>query len=373
MTIAEDAFGATMRADTASSNLSAQVVSLYNIAGYIESLVPGFVAYSGPQGINVSTVDTSGAPVFSSSFASPGSVPTPSDYTAQMITAFNNKNTYAPSEVNNSLNTWLTLYAPGYLTAMASLDALLAQGVMDGDPLGEDVQTALYTKAQNQIDAAAKSAYETAMRAVRGVGWEVVPPMQEAVLYRFAQSTADAEIAAAIDAYLKTYEIRVNHKQLCMKLQTDIRNATQTAMMNMVGVLAGLKKFAMEYAVSEANIGLSTYKAQIEGFKALLEANVRTFEAAVSGNTAQLESYKTKLEAQIKNAGLLLDKYKVQIDNATIPYKGLLETSLAQYTGKINGYNTLSSAVSGATHALGQYASSCANVMNSIVSSSEQV
>lgn len=372
MAIADTAFEATLRADTASANLSQQITQLYSIVDAIIARTVTKPVWNGPV-INTSTIDTSGAPTFTESFVSPGTPPTASDYVAAMQAAFLSVNGQAPSELAAELDTWLVKYAPEYITAMAALDATLAQGVLDGDPLGEDVQTALYTKAQNQIDAAAKAAYETAIRAVRGAGWEVVQPMQEAVLYRFAQSTADAEIAAAIESYLKTYEIRVNHKQLCIKVQADIRNATQAAMTNMAQVLAGLKKFALEYGSEVGRLGVLDYQAQLEGFKTILETNIKTFESYVEKNKAQLLSYQTRLETEIKNASLLLDKYKVQIESSSIDYKGDLETRLEKYKGDVTGLNTLSSAVSGATHALGQYASSCASVMNAIVSSTEQI
>ena len=372
MAIAESAFQAQITAATANDNLLAQISSLYSIVDAILSKTITKPVWHGPV-VDISTVDVSGAPEFTASFVSPGTPPTPADYVAAVQEAYTSINALAPSEVYGFTDTWLVKYAPDYISNMATLDAILAQGAADGDPLGEDVQTALYTKAQNQIDAAAKAAYETTIRAVRGAGWEVVQPMQEAVLYRFAQSTADSEIAAAIDSYLKTYEIRVNHKQLCIKVQADIHNATQSAMVNMAQVLAGLKKFALEYGTEIGRLGVLDYQAQLEGFKTILETNIKTFESYVEKNKAQLLSYQTRLETEIKNASLLLDKYKVQIESTAMDYKGDLEVRLEKYKGDITGLNTLSSAVSGATHALGQYASACASVMNAIVTSTEQV
>ena len=373
MTISDTAFEATVRADTANDNLLSQIGSLYNIANAIYAMTLTTPVWSGATNIATSEVDTSGAPVFTASFVSPGSPPTPADYVAAMKDAYFYQNSLAPSEILSLTDEWLVKYAPDYIASSAALDAVLAQGVVDGDPLGGDVQTSLYTKAQNQIDTAAKASYEVAMRAVRGAGWEVVQPMQEAVMYRLAQSTADSEIEAAITAYLKTYEIRVNHKELCIKVQADIRNATQSAMVNMAGVLAGLKKFALEYAAEIGRLGVMEFGAQIEGFKAILETNIKTFEAAVSKNAAQLATYQTRLEVQIKNAALLLDKCRVQIENESLPYKGKLETAIKLYDGKVTGLNALSGNVASATGALGQYAAAAVGVMNAITASTEQV
>lgn len=361
------------RADTARDNMEGSILAMMEAVNLLLTLVAKPDKWKGTTIRSPSVIDTGNAPVLAASYTPPALPAAPGDYVSLMSQYFAAMAGPTQQQVWSTIDEWLLKYAPRYLAEAASLDSTLADGANNMDPLGEDIQTAMYTKAQNQVDAAAKGAYETSMRTARGAGWEVIQPVQEAVAARLAQSVADSEIMAAATAYIETYKIRVDYKKFCLGTQTQIRMATQTAMMSTLQVLAALKQFALDWAKSAASLGLETYKAQLEEFRWLLEAAVRQFELEMEKIKTQLSTWEVRINSQVNNANLLLGYGKLQIENEQVPYEGDLRAALANLQVHAAGLQTLASSLASAASAQAHYAASAEAVRHTIVASNESL
>lgn len=312
-------------------------------------------------------------PKFTDRYAGPAAseLPAAPDIRQTMLDALREFDPVTQAALLAAMEAWLTAYAPGYRNAMNTLYARLEEG-LNGTAIVEAVEQAMHTRLVDRIEAENAAQQTQIVAGMRKRGYEMPQIVLSAELNRNAKAIADRNALAAVEVYIERTKIELQHKQFCLQAASQLQQAVQSAFLQFAGVVAGLKKYALDYAVALANALSDTYKAQVNAFETRLKAAMSLFEAAVNRNRAELDTYRTQLEVQLQRKKLEYERMKLQLESARIPYEAGVTAQIKEVELEMEGLKAASVAATQAMDAMARIAQAAMSSINAIANVSAE-
>lgn len=305
-----------------------------------------------------------GAPVFT------GVKPTdntaaPSDLEVKFRTAYADAGPTVIAMVNGYVDAMLAKYNPRYAEQMAAIEDQLATYMAGGTGLNPAVENAIYERSRNKADAEARKVREGALADMAARGFTLPSGALTSAIQQARQSAADINASASREIVVMQAEMEQKNLQFAVTTSTALRttllNASLSYMQNLISIngqaiefaksvlgaivetygitqrifAAKLDAYRTEAAIYETQLksalaGVELYKAEIDAFTALTNADRQTVEvyrARLDAQKTLADVYQSSINAVISRAGL----EKLKLD--------LFQTQVQAYAATVNAKN----------------------------------
>lgn len=224
---------------------------------------------------------------------------------------------------------WIAKYSPEYHTAMAKIEALLAEGLEGGTALSDTVEQAIYDRARARVQAEYNRVENTVATAAAKRGLFMPSGALLSGLRTAQQDAANNISQSANELAIKRAEIELSHLQFLMQLSSGIRDSLRNTAVQYAALFLEIDKVVLDYAKTVTNLMADLFNLALSRFEAAarvyaIEAQV--YETELKAAFAALEEYKALLEAE---------KLRTEVDDMRVR---LYSARITAETQKIDAY-----------------------------------
>lgn len=202
--------------------------------------------------------------------------------------------------VETYADAWIDRYAPQYHTALATLEAKIAEGYEGNTALPDSVEQQIFDRGVSRAEAErANLDAEAADRFARR-GYRLPPVALAAQLGRNQEAVARNAADVAREVAIRRAEIEHQHVQFVMQLSTGIRDAMRSQVLQYAGLLVSINGQALQDSQQLASIMATVYQLLTDRARLDMD-HLRTlaqiFETQMKAALADIEIFKVEMEA----------------------------------------------------------------------------
>jgi hypothetical protein len=307
-------------------------------------------------------------PAFTAQYHSPGSAPVAPNIKNIFDTAYLNADPMTVAAITAAMDSYLSAYAPSFKSALSSLQDSVLTGMTTGKAIEDAVETAMYNMAAQRIESEGYGQQLQAKNLLKKRGYELPQVYFNAIANRMAIELADRLAQSATEITVERAKLELQHKQFCMQISTQIQNFIMNSMLQFAQIVASLKEFALRYATAAAEAATKTYQAEVDVFKAKIEAAVEELKGAVDVNKALLDAYIAKIEAQLKEREQHYEVQKMKLEASITVFEADVKKKLTELEVQVQALSAAVGAAKAAADGLAAVAQAAMAGVNAIAS-----
>lgn len=262
---------------------------------------PQLQEYEAPETTALSLRDTPTVTV--PTFDPQVSVTNPGD-APDLATSYRNRLNEAIPQLRDWVETyadaWIDKYAPQYHTAMAALEAKIADGYAGNTALPDDVEQQIFDRGVSRAEAERANLDSEAAERFSRRGYRLPPVALASQLARNQELVARSAADVAREVAIKRAELEHQHVQFVMQLSSSIRDAMRGQVLQYASLLVNLNGQALQDAQQLTAVMSDAYRLLVE--RARLDIDhlrilADVFETQMKAALADIEVFKIEMEA----------------------------------------------------------------------------
>ncbi|MCK5919402.1 MAG: hypothetical protein KAG66_00570, partial [Methylococcales bacterium] len=201
--------------------------------------------------------------------------------------------------IDDTVNGWMTEYAPNLRHNMSLLQDKLELGMQSGHALSDEFETALYTRARTRADDERERVQTEIESGAAKRGFTLPPGVVNAGRVAAHQNAADNIAAQAMELAIERAKMEVQHVQFSMQLANGVHQMLISSALQYAQTMVTVNGQAIEYATQAATLLATAHelllkKAEID--IAILSAEARVYETELKAALAVYERFRLELE-----------------------------------------------------------------------------
>lgn len=357
-------------AATQASNLAQANSVLYEVYTKLLSLneATDFNALNQAFLQDLGAIDVPEPPSFTATYHGPGSAPVAPNIKSIFDDAYLNADPLTVAAITAAMDSFLNSYAPTFKSALSALQNSVLTGMTTGKAIEDAVEVAMYNMASQRIESEGYAQQLQAKALLKKRGYELPQVYFNAIANRMAIELADRLAMSATEITVERSKLELQHKQFCMQISAQVQNFIMNSFLQFGQIIASLKDFALRYATAAVEASTKTYQAEVDVFKAKIEASVEELKGAVDVNRALLDAYVAKLEAKLKEREQHYEVQKMKLEASVTVFEADVKKKLTELQVQVEALSAAVGAAKAAADGLAAVAQAAMSGVNAIAS-----